>query len=75
MSDQKKLLEVLGKMDKKLGFLIGEKIREKHNLIKNQVADLSNLTKDYNEIAFMLNITPSHAAKELSKLKRGLKDE
>jgi len=70
MSENDKVIELLEKIDKKLGFLIGENIKEKHERIKDQVNYLNNLTKDYTEIAFMLGITPSHAAKELSKLKK-----
>jgi len=73
MSEQNKLIELLERIDRKLGFLIGENVKEKHNLVKEQISYLSHLTKDYNEIAFMLGITPSHAAKELSKLKSKVK--
>jgi len=73
MQEQKKLIDILEKIDKKLGFLIGEKVKEKSVVIKDQVALLSSITKDYNELAFILGISPSHAAKELSKQRKGVK--
>lgn len=71
MPEQIRLIEkTLERIDRKLGFLIGELVRERKTSIKDQVAHLSRLTKDYNEISEILGISPSHAAKELSKVKR-----
>ena len=67
--------ELLEKIDKKLAFIIGEKTREKYDTVKGQVKSVSFLTKDRNEIAFMLGISPSHAGKELTGLKKGGKNE
>ena len=70
MEENKKIIEILEKIDRKLAFLIAEGVKEKHTVIKEQIAYISNLTQDYKEIALMLGITPSHASKELSKIRK-----
>jgi len=69
MTEQNRIIELLEKIDKKLGFLIGGQVKEKSDSIKEQVAYLTSLTKDRNDISFMLGISSSYASKELSKLK------
>lgn len=63
-------VELLRKINIKLGLLLGNQIIEKHPNIKDQVAKLSKCGLDYTELAEILGISPSHAAKELSKLKK-----
>jgi hypothetical protein len=76
MPEQKNLIEkTLERIDRKLGFLVGEKVREKQKNINDQVEHLSRLTTDYNEISFILGISPKHASKELSKLKSRIKSK
>ena len=70
MSEKNDLIKILDKIDKKLGFLIGGKIKEKKTTVKEQIKELAPLTSDSNEMARILGITPSHAAKELSLLKK-----
>jgi hypothetical protein len=65
-----KIIVLLEKINKKLSILIGEKIRENKSSIKDQVSTLSKAGLDYNEIASILSISPSHAAKEISKMKK-----
>jgi DNA-binding CsgD family transcriptional regulator len=43
---------------------------EKEGNITNKVARLSKSSLDYNEIAQILGISPPHAAKELSIIKK-----
>jgi hypothetical protein len=61
---------LLRKIDRKLGLMLGNQIVEKYDSIKEQVTKLSRSGLDYNEIAEILAISPSHAAKELSKIKK-----
>lgn len=75
MSEQEKAIELLEKIDKKLGFIIGDKIKEKYGLVKDQVNHLTDLTLDYKDIAAILGITPKHASVELSKLKKRWENE
>jgi hypothetical protein len=73
MSEQEKLIVLLSRIDKKLSFIIGDKIKNRHDKIKDQVRLTQQVTDDYNEVASILGISPSHAAKELSKLKKKVK--
>lgn len=66
-----KITTLLEKINNKLSILVGEKIKEKKASIKDQVCTLSKTGLDYNEIASILGISPSHAAKEISKTKKG----
>lgn len=54
----------------KLGLILGNQIIEKESSINNQVAILGKSNLDYTEIAEILGISPSHAAKELYKIKK-----
>ncbi len=73
MPKTNEIQDLLERIDHKLGFLIGEKIRDKNLTIKEQIYELQSLTTDYNEIGRILGISSSHAAMELSKLKKGKK--
>ena len=73
MAEKIELIDILQKIDRKLGFLIGEKIKEKETTIRGQICELKPLTSDYKEMAMILGISPSHASKELSGLKKGKK--
>lgn len=70
MPKTNEIQDILDRIDRKLGFLIGEKIKDKNLKIKDQIHELKSLTTDYNEIGRILGISSSHAAKELSKLKK-----
>jgi hypothetical protein len=71
MKEESGLIDLLSKIDRKLGFIVGEKIKSKHALIKTQIVELMSLTNDYKEIATILGISPKHASVELSKIKKG----
>ncbi len=68
---EEELIEIMKKIDKKLAILINEKLSQKDQKVKDKVAYLAKFDLDYNEIAQILEITPSHASKELSKYKKG----
>jgi predicted transcriptional regulator len=68
------IIKILLKIDRKLGVILGNQISEKENNIKKQVAFLSKTKFDSTEIAEILGITQSHASKELSILKKGVKN-
>jgi len=70
MPEKNELINILERIDMKLGYLIGEKIKEKNSTVKDQIKELLSLTSDYREIARILGITSSHASKELSLLKK-----
>ncbi len=65
-----KIVSLLERIDKKLSVLVGEKIKESKSSIKDQVSALFKAGLDYNEIAHAVGISSSHAAKEISKLKK-----
>jgi len=67
-------INLLKKIDKKLGLILGNQIAEKENNINSQVAKLSRANLDSAEIAEILSISPSHASKEVSLLKRRKKN-
>jgi len=73
MSERNEMVKLLEKIDKKLGFIIGEKIKENNSTVKDQIKELMSLTSDYNEMARILGISAKHASKELSLLKKGRK--
>ena len=64
------IITLLQKIDKKLGLILGNQITEKEGNIKSQVAILSKSDLESVEIAQILGISPSHASKELSVLRR-----
>lgn len=70
MQEKNELIEILKRIDMKLGYMIGEKIKEKNSTVKDQIKELISLTSDYHEIARILGITSSHASKELSLIKK-----
>lgn len=70
MPEKNEMIMILERIDIKLGFIIGEKIKEKNSTVKDQIKELLSLTSDYHEIARILGITSSHASKELSLLKK-----
>jgi DNA-binding Lrp family transcriptional regulator len=65
------LLDIIKKMDKKLVILLNTNLSQKDQNVKEKVAYLAKFDLEYNEIAQILGISPSHAAKELSNLKKG----
>ncbi|MCK4590071.1 MAG: hypothetical protein KAT77_06515 [Nanoarchaeota archaeon] len=67
------MIILLQKIDKKLGLILGNQITEKESNIKSQVARLSKTGLESVEIAEILGISPSHASKELSILKKEVK--
>ncbi|NQV08411.1 hypothetical protein HQ529_01010 [Candidatus Woesearchaeota archaeon] len=69
------VIQLLKKINTKLGLMLGNQVIEKHDNIKDQVTKLSKSGLDYNEIAEILGISTSHAAKELSKIKKVRKNE
>jgi len=73
MSKTSEIQDILDRIDRKLGFFIGEKIKDKNLKIRDQIHELKPLTTDYKEIGRILGISSSHAAMELSKLKKGKK--
>ncbi len=73
MPKTNEIQDILDRIDRKLGFLIGEKIKDKNLKIQDQIHELKSLTTDYNEIGRILGISPKHASVELSKLKKGKK--
>jgi len=64
------VIQLLKKIDTKLGLILGNQVIEKHNNVKDQVAKLSKSDLEYTDIADILGISQSHAAKELSKIKK-----
>jgi predicted HTH domain antitoxin len=64
------IINLLKKIDTKLGLILGNQIAEKETNIKLQVAKLSKSNLDYTEIAEILGISSSHASKELSILRK-----
>jgi len=64
------ILVLLKKIDMKLGLILGNQIIDKGSNIKSQVAKLSKHGLEAAEIARILGISSSHAAKELSILKK-----
>jgi len=64
------MIEILKKIDTKLGLILGNQITDKDHNIKSQVAKLSKSGLDSTEIAQILGISPSHASKELSVLRK-----
>jgi hypothetical protein len=75
VSEELKLIDLLESIDRKLGYIIGEKVKSKHDQVKTQVKELLNLTKDYKEIAIILGISPKHASVVISEVKKRAKDE
>jgi hypothetical protein len=71
MTNEEKVVQLLDKIDKKLAFIIGEKIKIDNDNIKDQIKAASKLTQDRHELALMLGVSPNHAAKELSLLRKG----
>lgn len=69
------IIRILQKIDTKLGLILGNQIIEKESNIKAQVAKLSKSDLESTEIAQILGISPSHASKELSILRRKKKNE
>lgn len=68
---EEELIEIIKKIDKKLIIILNENLSQKDQNVKEKVAYLAKFDLDYNEIAQILEISPSHAAKELSNLKKG----
>ena len=66
---EEKIIELLEKIDVKLGLLLGNQLQEEDN-IKKKVEKLSKAKLGYTEIAQILGISPTHAAKELSKIRK-----
>lgn len=64
------IIKILQKIDTKLGLILGNQITENDNNIKSQVAKLSKSDMESTEIAQILGISPSHASKELSILRK-----
>ena len=69
------VIQLLKKINTKLGLILGNQIIENENNIKDNVAKLSKSNLNYNEIAEILSISQSHAAKELSKIKKENKND
>ncbi|MCK4520958.1 MAG: ArsR family transcriptional regulator [Nanoarchaeota archaeon] len=69
------MIEILKKIDIKLGLILGNQITDKDHNIKSQVAKLSKSSLDSTEIAQILGISPSHASKELSVLRKVKKND
>ena len=70
MDNEGKIVQLLDKIDRKLAFLVGEKIKSQSDTIKEQVKCASRLTIDRDEMARILGISPNHASKELSLLRK-----
>jgi len=73
MSREDKIVELLENIDLKLGVIVGEKIRERSEVIREQVAFLHKRGMKTSEIAKVLGITSTHASKELSVYKKKVK--
>ncbi|MCH7964390.1 MAG: hypothetical protein IH852_10695 [Bacteroidetes bacterium] len=73
--NKEKIIELLTKINTKLGFIIGNKLNQSETNVNDKVAKLAKFNFDYNEISEILGITTSHAAKELSKIKGAKKDD
>lgn len=69
------VIKLLKKIDAKLGLMLGNQITEKEGNIKSQVARLSKSNLDSSEIAEILGISPSHASKELSIIRKVKKND
>ncbi len=67
---EEELIKIIKKIDKKLVILLNENLSKKDQKVKEKVAYLAKFDLDYNEIAQILEIRPTHAAKELSNLKK-----
>jgi hypothetical protein len=73
MSKEDEIIKLLKGSDKKLALIIGNNIKEKHKLIKDQVGELRNCNMDYKEIALILGLSPKRASVEIARLKRKVK--
>mgnify|MGYP002629017173 FL=1 len=69
------IIELLQRIDKKLGLILGNQIVEKEGNIKAQVSKLAKSDLSSVEIAQILGISAAHASKELSILKKVKKHE
>lgn len=68
---EEELIAIMKKIDKKVAILINKKMSQKDQNVKEKIAYLAKFDLDYTDIAQILEISPSHAAKELSNLKKG----
>jgi len=74
--ENKELLEILKRIDRKLTVVVGDIINRTTSSIQEQVCGLSKLKMSNPEIAEILGISTTHVAKEKSvskKRKRGRK--
>ncbi len=69
------VIGLLERIDKKLGLILGNQITEKEGNIKAQVARLAKSNLGSIEIAQILGISPAHASKELSIIRKVKKHE
>lgn len=74
MNEKDRMVSILENIDKKLSLITGELIKKRDIKINEQVAILAQVNLDYKEIAQILGITASHAANELSKIRKGGKN-
>lgn len=66
----KRTVELLKEINHKLSVILGELIREKDQPIKKQIRVLHSAGFNYNTVSEILGISRSHAAKELTHIKR-----
>lgn len=64
------LLTVMHSINSKLSVLIGLRMESQEQSTRQKIAKLNDLGLDYKEVAMILGISASHAAKEISLLKK-----